>query len=188
MDRLTNAKKYAIAAHGDQKYGGEFPYAMHLQAVESVLLRFGMDEETLRCAAWLHDVLEDTNKSYEELVTFFGTGIADTVADLTEPKGGNRKWRHEQTYPRTVRNPMAVVVKLADRIANVESGGSKVKMYEKEHADFKAALGSAQFHHPDETDLQDAAQKMWAHLDGLIIAISSQSKYASMWERQQQLK
>jgi guanosine-3',5'-bis(diphosphate) 3'-pyrophosphohydrolase len=80
---LQRARRLATIAHGDQKYGDEFPYAVHLQATESVLLRFGITDFELRAIAWLHDVLEDTEKTYEELEVFFGSAIADAVADLT---------------------------------------------------------------------------------------------------------
>jgi (p)ppGpp synthase/HD superfamily hydrolase len=165
--KVRKAQKFAIKAHGDQKYGDEFPYAIHLMAVVSVLLRFGITGEDLLCVAWLHDTLEDTQATYEEIVTYFGQEIADAVSALSEPKGGNRKWRHEQTYPRIRLNAQATLVKLADRIANIESGGKKIGMYAKEHADFKAALINVQI----GFTYSDAAQNMWHHLDDLVLSI-----------------
>ena len=53
------AKAFAIKAHGEQRYG-DLLYAAHLAAVEEVLLRFGFRDEALLNAAWLHDVVEDT--------------------------------------------------------------------------------------------------------------------------------
>lgn len=164
--KVNYAKKYAIAAHGDQKYGEEFPYAIHLQAVESVLIRFGMFNETLLCAAWLHDVLEDTDKTYEEMSSYFGIAVADIVAKLTEPKGGNREWRHAQTYPRIAQDVNAVIVKLADRIANIEAGGDKAGMYLKEYFGFKLALVS----HSLPMVGTDVMQ-MWNYLDELMIEL-----------------
>jgi (p)ppGpp synthase/HD superfamily hydrolase len=137
-DLVKRAKEFAKVHHAGQKYGGEFDYfAQHLQVTESVLLRFGIADEYLRCGAILHDVLEDTGATYEEVEMYFGDRVAKMVSALTEPKGGNRKWRHEQTYPRIRVNQDAIIVKLADRIANVEANGDKVGMYKKEHADFK---------------------------------------------------
>lgn len=165
MKLLENARRFANKAHKGQTYGEEFPYQVHLQAVESVLLRFDITGELLRAVAWLHDTLEDTTTTYEDLVTFFGKEIADTVADLTEPKGGNRAWRHEQTYPRIARNEKAIIVKLADRIANVEAGGNKTGMYRKEHASFKRHLiGYSE---------NPIVKAMWEHLDSILILVDS---------------
>lgn len=170
VDPIYRAKRYAVRAHGDQKYGDEFPYVLHLQAVESVLLRFGIFDEDLRMAAWLHDVLEDTDSEYEDLVTFFGREVADIVAILTEPKGGNRKWRHAQTYPRIAQNYKAIIVKVADRIANVEAGGKKVDMYRKEHGDFKAALQS-NYGTMFDVDQVVMMNSLFDYLDELLIEV-----------------
>jgi (p)ppGpp synthase/HD superfamily hydrolase len=168
FDRVYRAKRYAVRAHDNQKYGEEFPYAMHLQAVESVLLRFGIFDEDLRCAAWLHDVLEDTDRTYEDMVSFHGLHITNIVAALTEPKGGNRAWRHAQTYPRIAQNVDAIMVKIADRIANVEAGG-KAEMYRIEHAAFKAALitGFDKF----DTDDVLVINSMLDYLDSMLIEV-----------------
>jgi (p)ppGpp synthase/HD superfamily hydrolase len=161
-DMVKRAKEFAITVHGDQKYG-EFGYRIHLQAVESVLLRFGVLDEELRSAAWTHDTLEDTHATYEELETFFGLRVATVVAALSEPKGGNRKWRHEQTYPRIRANQDAIVVKLADRIANVEANGTQVNMYKKEHPEFKKEVLSY--------CTTDIGKKMIDYLDDVLVRI-----------------
>ena len=161
LDIVYRAKKFAVKYHGDQKYGGEFPYAIHLQAVESVLLRFGIFDVDLRAAAWLHDTLEDTTARYEDIETLFNARVAGAVSAVTEPKGGNRAWRHEQTYPKIRLSPDAVVVKLADRIANVESGGSLNDMYRKEYPAFKRALYR-------DNDAEHILS-MWSYLDTLLV-------------------
>lgn len=170
MDKLISlAKTYAATAHRDQKYGDEFPYTVHLQAVESVANRFGIEDPVILAACWLHDTLEDCpSVEYEELETLFGQEIADVIAALTEPKGGNRKWRHEQTYPRIRQNQKAVAVKLCDRIANVESGGKKQGMYRKEHMDFKRSLIWAKF---SDESLRKIVYDMWDALDELIAGV-----------------
>ena len=160
-DIVYRAKKFAVKYHGDQKYGGEFPYAIHLQAVESVLLRFSIFDVDLRAAAWLHDTLEDTTARYEDIETLFNGRVAGIVSAVTEPKGGNRAWRHEQTYPKIRLSADAVTVKLADRIANVECGGSLNDMYRKEYSSFNRAL------HRDN-DVEHIVS-MWAYLDTLLV-------------------
>lgn len=165
VDVVYRAKIYAVRAHGNQTYGPDLPYAVHLQAVESVLIRFGFYDDDLRAAAWLHDVLEDTNVAYENMAELFGRVITDIVSNVTEPKGGDRTWRHAQTYPRIAKDYKSVVVKLADRIANVEAGG-KVDMYRNEHANFKSAITV----NMDKFDLEDITglNIMFDYLDELL--------------------
>jgi (p)ppGpp synthase/HD superfamily hydrolase len=102
--KVERARMFAHTSHGSQKYGGEFAYIMHLQAVVSVLIRYGIDNVDMLCAGWLHDVLEDAYDDVEEgskiIESLFGREVLEIVQAVTEPKGGNRKWRHEQTYPR----------------------------------------------------------------------------------------
>lgn len=141
---LADARLFALQHHGDQTYGDGVPYSVHLFAVEVVLRRFGFHEVEFLQAAWLHDVLEDTDADPAQVLAMFGQRVFDMVSAVTEPKWvdgakPNRKTRHAMTYPRIVANPDAVILKLADRIANVESGGKR-EMYAKEHAAFKAAL------------------------------------------------
>jgi len=63
-----SARDFAIQAHGDQKYGTK-PYVYHLDQVAAICctIKFHYDSETLRTAAFLHDVLEDTKVTHAEL-------------------------------------------------------------------------------------------------------------------------
>lgn len=140
LDSIMPAKEFAMMMHRGQKYADIFPYAVHLQAVESILLRYGIVDKELREAAWLHDVLEDTGATFDVLQSLFGDRVAKCVGDVTEPKGGNRKWRHDQQYPIISRNEDAVIIKLADRLSHVEFGGKLVSMYKKEHESFKQGI------------------------------------------------
>jgi hypothetical protein len=58
---------------------------------------------------------------------------------VTDELGRNRKEKKEKTLPKTASNPDAIILKLGDRIANIEHGG-KVDMYAKEYQEFKGAL------------------------------------------------
>lgn len=169
LDPLRHVKFYAATKHGDQKYAGGLPYTHHLAAVEAVVRRFmsGPDflspprvmlEVPLLEAAWLHDVVEDTGTKLKEVEEMFGEEVARLVGAVTNEKGENRKIRAALTYPK-IRGAgkVAVRLKLADRIANVEQGGNLVGMYRKEHEDFRRALYT-----PGENE------DMWAHLNGLL--------------------
>lgn len=156
LDPLRWAKFFATVKHGDQHYAG-IPYTHHLQSVEYVLRRFGIESHEMLTAAWLHDVCEDCGVKKKEIKEMFGSEVAELVDAVTNVPGPNRKVRAALTYPKIRALPLAVTLKLADRIANVEHGGDLVEMYAKEYEDFKRALYT-----------QGQNEEMWAHLDKLL--------------------
>jgi len=149
---LQKARTFAIEMHGSQKYG-IYPYEIHLGHVVSVLLRFGVmpDNEhnvNLIAAAWLHDVLEDTPITYGALAAAFNPEIAKIVFAVTDEPGESREVRKERTYVKLATNPDGIIVKLADRIANVEfslvhGNIDLLNMYQKEQPGFEAAIKAA---------------------------------------------
>lgn len=136
------ARDFAIIAHGDQMYG-ETPYIHHLDAVAAVVKLWGFQGDILR-AAYLHDVIEDTSVSGEQLAATFGRRVADIVWAVTG-EGGTRDERMDSIYAKVSRHGAAAVVKLADRIANIEVaelGSDHAARYEREDAAFTAAIKS----------------------------------------------
>jgi (p)ppGpp synthase/HD superfamily hydrolase len=156
------AAAFAIRAHGDQRYG-EQPYVSHLVAVTHNLRRFGQGRIELICAAWLHDTVEDTQVTVDEVRAAFGDDVAAIVDAVTTQAGPDRTSRNALTYPRIVAIPGAVTVKLADRIANVEACWSnqsyKLFRYRDEYPGFREAMR-------DDAHLPTLA--MWDHLDKLL--------------------
>jgi len=164
-DTIKKAMSLAQQKHSAQSYD-HFPYFKHLEDVYKVLLRFGFKEdkvEDLRIltAGILHDILEDCAVSYGDLKREFGLEVAEIVYCVTDELGRNRKEKHERTYPKVRSNPDAVIVKVADRIANIEysiaEGSDFIEMYRKEHEEFQRAIRI--YRHIDE---------MWEHLNRLI--------------------
>lgn len=143
---INRAREFAIKAHSDQQYGTGKPYAYHLAKVADVLDRFHVKSNNMRAAAWLHDTLEDTKATLMDLNYQFGFNIADLVWAVTDAPGKNRAERHRKTFPKILATgPDAVILKLADRIANVEEGlyygpTDKLKMYVQEYPEFARAL------------------------------------------------
>lgn len=161
--RIERARRFALKAHEGQKYGDEFPYIIHLQTAFTVGLRFGINDEDILVALWLHDILEDTNREYDEVVALFGERVGNIVATVTEPQGMTRKERHAVTYPKIKVYDHARIVKLCDRISHVEFGGKKVQMYRKEHAYFKSAILPS--------TVTEVERKMWEYLDDLLAEV-----------------
>jgi guanosine-3',5'-bis(diphosphate) 3'-pyrophosphohydrolase len=143
MTLLERAYLCASEHHGDQRYG-YIPYTTHLCHVVGVLLAHGYTDRELLAIAYLHDVLEDTTCHYSDLEKQFGQRVAEGVFALTDELGRNRRERHEKTYPKLVKSSDAVLVKLADRIANVSHSAIEKpalrKMYAKEYEEFKRKL------------------------------------------------
>ena len=162
MSIPNQAREFAIAKHGTQKYGDR-PYSYHLALVSQVLSDFGyVADEAIAAAGWLHDVLEDTPTTYEMLVSEFGKEVADIVWAVTNEPGGNRVDRFRKTALKIQSNKKALIVKLADRIANTEASlktnPKLYKMYVKEFALFKELL-----YNPQDIELMP----MWNRLEQL---------------------
>jgi len=169
---LERAKRVATKAHMGQQYG-EFPYTYHLFDTCDVLEKFGFSPEDpnpkrrkrnqrLILAAILHDTLEDTDLTYETLRSEFGYEVADLVFAVTNEPGRNRTERFGKTYPKIKAHPDGIVLKLADRIANVihalQSNPDILGMYRREWPIFEVALRTS-----GEYDA------MWKHLETALI-------------------
>ncbi len=164
------AKEGAVRAHASQRYGVD-PYRVHLEAAVKVLGRFGITDEAVLAAGWLHDVLEDPELSPVELAHELGKHSAEQVAATiaivdacTDGDGSNRKERKARVYRLIPRTKDAILVKLADRIANVEacvaaSGTKKLAMYRAEQPTFQDQLGG----HGG-----DIAAAMWVHPESVL--------------------
>lgn len=161
--RVQAARGFALVAHGEQRYGSH-PYEVHLDAVVQTLLRFRPDEEeVVVCAGYLHDVLEDTSATREELQDRFGYRVLELVEAVTALPGPTRRDRNRLTWAKVALTEGAVRLKLADRIANVEACWAarerRLFMYEREYTAFRAALWSG-----------DGGEErpMWDALDALM--------------------
>lgn len=136
-------------AHGNQAYD-EYPYFKHLENTYNVLIDHGFSESNnedlpILIASWLHDTLEDTATSYSDLKNIFGIEVAEIVFCVTDELARNRKERKQKTYPKIRSNSKAVIIKVADRIANVKYGVEKgnekfIEMYRNEFEDFQKEL------------------------------------------------
>jgi guanosine-3',5'-bis(diphosphate) 3'-pyrophosphohydrolase len=138
------ARAFAISAHGEQKYG-DHSYSFHLDAVAAIATPFG--EEAV-VVAYLHDAVEDTETTIQEVEDKFGSKVAACVSLLTDEPGANRKERKTKTYAKLAvvngPNELALVVKAADRLANVRAcladrKQSMWELYRSEHPVFRAA-------------------------------------------------
>jgi (p)ppGpp synthase/HD superfamily hydrolase len=135
---LERAENYAVKMHKNQRYG-DMPYKYHLDCVVGAVSLFDKSDYVVehQAIAFLHDVLEDTEATYDELVNYFGNSIADSVLALTKTGEPNLDY-----YAKVRSNPSASVVKICDRIANMQNsvGHPLAKKYIREYPGFKASL------------------------------------------------
>ncbi|MCB0587630.1 MAG: bifunctional (p)ppGpp synthetase/guanosine-3',5'-bis(diphosphate) 3'-pyrophosphohydrolase [Phaeodactylibacter sp.] len=98
LAKVMDAAVYAAMKHQYQRRAGydKLPYMNHLLKVTEALIRIGGErDEALLLAAVLHDVLEDTDATHEELARHFGREAADIVLELTDDMSipyMERKW------------------------------------------------------------------------------------------------
>lgn len=175
IPQIEKAKKLAEKLHSKQLYG-KLPYTAHLSEVAFSLSRFGFYDYSfpkLHVAAWLHDSMEDTGITEDELEDNFGIEVCDIVSRVTCSPGKNRKIRFSNTYPRTRGNFYSIILKLADRIANMENclrekNSPMLSMYSREYPEFRHNLND--LYQPNDPELKDDARmlSMWAYLDALF--------------------
>lgn len=122
MDLYQKALDFATQAHGDQvrKYSGD-PYIVHPVAVSKIVKTVTHTPEML-AASLLHDVVEDTPVTIEEIKSEFGNDIANLVfwlTDISKPEDGNRAARKEKDALHYAQGPAdAQTIKIADLIDN----------------------------------------------------------------------
>jgi (p)ppGpp synthase/HD superfamily hydrolase len=143
------AMAFALERHGQQDHGclkiGDHlkDVVEHVQKHYDDVLNYSPIDRVV-AAAWLHDVVEDTTTSEEEITERFGWDVGSIVYCLTDKEGKNRMERHLHTYHLIRRNPDATLVKLCDRRHNqarsIEHGERWMSMYLKEYIYFKFAL------------------------------------------------
>lgn len=125
IQQVLDAARFAAEKHARQKRKGAAgePYVNHL--IEVAGLAAGALEEpdtNLIVAALLHDTIEDTGTTREELIEHFGSDVADLVGELTDDKSlpkPERKRLQVEHAPK--KSPRAQTIKLADKISNLRS-------------------------------------------------------------------
>lgn len=149
FDMITQAYQYADKAHeGQMRQSGE-PYITHPIAVARILVELGMDTETI-CAGLLHDVVEDTASTLDEIKKLFGADVAlmvDGVTKLTKLSYSSKEQRQAENVRKMLlamaKDVRVIIVKLADRLHNMRTGE-----YWKEYKRREKALETMEVYAP----------------------------------------
>ena len=127
MEVTSKARAFATKKHKEinqvRKYTDE-PYINHPAAVVD-LVRSVPHTKAMIAAAWLHDTVEDTNTTIDEIISHFGyeiAGMVEMLTDVSKKEDGNRKVRKTIDREHTAKaSPQAKTIKLADLIDNSSS-------------------------------------------------------------------
>lgn len=127
---IEKAKAFAAKAHqGQKRKNASEDYVVHPIRVAELLKRAGFHEELI-CAGYLHDVVEDTPYTLQDIEREFGRGVRDLVAAHTEDKSKSWQERKKHTID-TVREASFDVKALiiADKLDNIRSLKKDIETY-----------------------------------------------------------
>ena len=143
-DMVKRAMQMASYAHRNQKYG-ERPYVTHLADVVARVKTITQDPEII-AAAWLHDIIEDTQITYGDVEREFSKNVADIVWAVTGV-GHDRAAKMANAIEKIAQTPGSELVKSADRLSNAAASKAEKKMklyqrYKDEHTNLSPVLGN----------------------------------------------
>ena len=113
MTLSTRAELFAKSIHANQVDKAGKPYSEHLQSVVNNLVE---PSEEMVAVAWLHDSVEDTESTFNDLTHYFGNTVSEAVCAIT--KVDNEPY--DKYLARVKSNPIARLVKIADLTHNMD--------------------------------------------------------------------
>jgi len=125
-EKIEAAAVFAAKKHGEQKRKTGDPYIIHPIAVAEILMSIGMDADTV-CAGLLHDTLEDTDTTEEEIATTFGKEVGDMVqavtkiSRITHDKSIQEAETIKKMFFAMSKDLRVILIKLADKLHNMRT-------------------------------------------------------------------
>ena len=127
MEKIRSAYAFAEKCHGDQRRVSGIPYILHPTSVACIVAELGMDTDTI-CGALLHDTVEDTYVTLEEVGKRFGADVAKLIDGVTKISKIPYSSREEQQAENIRKMLIAmaddirvIIIKLADRLHNMRT-------------------------------------------------------------------
>ena len=140
VEIVKKAYEYADNLHSGQKRQSGEPYVSHPLNVAYILAEMHADKDTV-CAGLLHDTLEDTNITKEDIAHDFNQNIANLVDGVTKLSKMNFSSKQDQNYANTrkiitgiTEDVRIIIIKLADRLHNMRTLQFKSEFKQKENA------------------------------------------------------
>jgi len=121
-DIVAKAKKFACEKHKNQKRkDGITSFSEHLEGVVNRLKNLGISNQDILCSAWLHDTIEDTDTTFDEINEIFGNTISVLVLSLTKDSELSKKQREVQYIQQLKDSTLqAKIIKFCDISANLK--------------------------------------------------------------------
>lgn len=126
--KLNKAIEFMKQKHGNQKRKQGTPYYTHPLAVSKMLKEKGFSEE-YQMAGLFHDLIEDTDATYEEIIELSNENVAEAVRLVSKAKG----YVMEEYIRNIKNNDMARMVKLADRIHNLSESSVANRKFQRKY-------------------------------------------------------
>jgi GTP pyrophosphokinase len=120
-DLVSRARDFAFKAHEGQTRKSREPYIIHPAAVVEILSKWGIKDEAIIAAGWLHDVVEDSKISLDDIKREFGGEVADLVDAVSKLRSDSDRETIKKVSGRTLDDPRVAVLKLADRLHNMRT-------------------------------------------------------------------
>jgi len=127
LSRIRAAFDFAEKAHAKQRRKDGSPYVTHPLAAAEIIAEMGLDEEAI-IAALLHDVIEDTGVTHDEIVKRFGQSVADIVEGVTKLSRVTYTSKEEEQMENLRKMLLAmakdirvIIIKMADRLHNMRT-------------------------------------------------------------------
>ena len=125
--KIEKAAYYANTKHENQKRKSGEPYIIHPLAVAETLIQLNMDADTV-CAGLLHDVIEDTDTSEENITELFGKNVCELVQGVTKianiknlSKSAQEAETIRKMFIAMSKNMPVIIIKLADKLHNMRT-------------------------------------------------------------------
>lgn len=121
METVLRAAMFAAEKHRTQRRKDiDTPFINHPLQLAYILVQADIEDPVVLASALLHDTIEDTNTTHDEIEIVFGHEVANIVAECSDDKSLNKLERKQAQIDHAARiSHKAKLVKLADKIANV---------------------------------------------------------------------
>jgi len=170
-EKLNKAFNFAIKAHKDQKRDSGDPYSNHPIAVANILTDLKLDSATI-ATGLLHDTIEDTHATYENIKNEFGKEIADLVDGVTKISvfenqaiSNSKAENFRKLILATSKDIRVLLVKIADRLHNMRTidainNNERRERIAKETMEIYAPLADRMGMHGIRDELEDLSFKV----------------------------
>jgi len=171
IDIILSAKKFAQEKHKNQKRkDGVTPFSDHLEGVVNRLKNLGVTDKDVLCAAWLHDVIENTDVTFDQINERFGREIAVIVLSLSKDQNIPKNDREIQYITQLKKASFQTkIIKLCDISANLKDLSNAPISKTQKNKQIKKSLHYLRIIKNDISENKSKYPKIQEIIDGINI-------------------